>query len=103
MTEKIAVFTGKLAEAGVLNETQPLSMRLHLENIQAESDPESIVPLFSHGVILNILVEQLEESIPLSHLKKGTKVRFTVVGLPPMTMSITPHVGGQAIELIEEI
>ena len=36
-------------------------MRLHLENIQAESDPESIVPLFSHGVILNILVEQLEE------------------------------------------
>lgn len=80
MTEKLAVFTGKLAEAGVLNETQPLSMRLHLENIQAESDPESIVPLFSHGgVILNILVEQLEESIPLSHLKKGTKVRFTVV------------------------
>lgn len=54
----------------MLNETQPLSMRLHLENIQAESDPESIVPLFSHGVILNILVEQLEESIPLSHLKK---------------------------------
>ena len=49
MTEKLAVFTGKLAEAGVLNETQPLSMRLHLENIQAESDPESIVPLFSHG------------------------------------------------------
>lgn len=39
MTEKLAVFTGKLAEAGVLNETQPLSMRLHLENIQAESDP----------------------------------------------------------------
>ena len=71
----------------MLNETQPLSMRLHLENIQAESDPESIVPLFSHGVILNILVEQLEESIPLSHLKKGTKVRFTVVGLPPMTIS----------------
>lgn len=103
MTEKLAVFTGKLAEAGVLNETQPLSMRLHLENIQAESDPESIVPLFSHGVILNILVEQLEESIPLSHLKKGTKVRFTVLGLPPMTMSIPPHVGGQAIELIEEI
>lgn len=32
MTEKLAVFTGKLAEAGVLNETQPLSMRLHLEN-----------------------------------------------------------------------
>lgn len=102
MTEKLAVFTGKLAEAGVLNETQPLSMRLHLENIQAESDPESIVPLFSHGVILNILVEQLEESIPLSHLKKGTKVRFTVVGLPPMTMSIPPHVGGQAIELIRK-
>ena len=57
----------------MLNETQPLSMRLHLENIQAESDPESIVPLFSHGVILNILVEQLEESIPLSHLEKGPK------------------------------
>jgi hypothetical protein len=25
MTEKLAVFTGKLAEAGVLNETQPFS------------------------------------------------------------------------------
>ena len=81
----------------MLNETQPLSMRLHLENIQAESDPESIVPLFSHGVILNILVEQLEESIPLSHLKKGTKVRFTVVGLPPMTMSIHHMLAGKRL------
>lgn len=49
MTEKLAVFTGNLAEAGVLNETQPLSMRLHLENIQAESNPESIVPYFLMG------------------------------------------------------
>lgn len=81
MTEKLAVFTGKLAEAGVLNETQPLSMRLHLENIQAESDPESIVPLFSQGVILNILVEQLEESIPLSHLKKRDQSPFHSRGL----------------------
>ena len=60
MTEKLAVLQ-EIRDAGVLNETQPLSMRLHLENIQAESDPESIVPLFSHGVILNILVEQLEK------------------------------------------
>ena len=27
MTEKLAVFTGKLADAGVLNETQPLSIK----------------------------------------------------------------------------
>lgn len=49
MTEKLAVFTGKLAEAGVLNETQPLSMRLHLENIQAESDQNPLFPYFLMG------------------------------------------------------
>ena len=80
MTEKLAVFTGKLADAGVLNETQPLSMRLHLENIQAESDPESIVPLFSHGVILNILVEQLGK-YPTVSLEKRDQSPFHSRGL----------------------
>lgn len=98
-----SVFTGTLSEDASAIENDG-SIRIPLNGIEAVSDPEEMLPSFqTNGVILNAQEAQLSDGLTVEQLKAGDKVRFTLAGLPIMTMSIPPQVPGNSITLIEKV
>ncbi|KAF1292138.1 hypothetical protein [Candidatus Enterococcus leclercqii] len=78
------------------------NIRLWLENITADKDPENILPLFqSAGVIVHLVPEQVKNLPTDSNLKKGTRLKLTLSGLPIMTMSISPQIPGRSVAFVE--
>jgi hypothetical protein len=99
-----AIFVGTLAEDASKNAEAETSFRLVLTEIKAEKDPEDILNMMKNdGVVLNVLPSQLKNDPGLESLKKGEHIRFTVRGVPAMTMSIPPQMIGNAIESIEKV
>ncbi|MHC5216125.1 hypothetical protein ACYSNR_05615 [Enterococcus sp. LJL128] len=96
-----SVFTGVLTTGAA--ETDG-TVRITLTSVEAVEDPETILPMMeSDGVILNAGENQLAEGLTLNELQEGDKIRFTLTGLPIMTMSIPPQIPGNSIKQIEKV
>ncbi|MBL1224995.1 hypothetical protein [Enterococcus sp. BWR-S5] len=100
---EVSVFTGTLTEDATVMDNDN-GIRISLNGIEVVSDPEAILPMMENdGVILNAQESQLSEGVTVDTLKAGDKIRFTLTGLPIMTMSIPPQIPGNSISLIEKI
>ena len=78
--------------------------RLTLKTVEAVEDPEAILPMMQNdGVVLNVTPDQLAEGLTMDQLKSGDQVRFTLSGLPVMTMSIPPQIAGNAVKVVEKL
>lgn len=99
-----SIFTAVLVEDAVQNETVDQSIRLFLNDVKAVEDPEEIIGTMKNdGVILNVTKEQLADGLTEDQLKAGDSVKFTLSGLPVMTMSIPPQIAGNAVVKVEKI
>lgn len=95
-----SVFTGVLAEEATTSADG--SIQLKLTDVEAINDPEEISKSFANdGVILNVSEEQFAASFDANDYKTGATVRFTLQGMPIMTMSIPPQIPGNSIQTVE--
>ncbi|KAF1298677.1 hypothetical protein BAU15_11160 [Enterococcus sp. JM4C] len=94
-------FTATLSEDATQSEKDSEQIRLILSEVNAEEDPENILPMLSNdGVILNVKKDQLGEDTSIEVLKKGSKITFVLKGIPMMTMSLPPQVAGNSVEQV---
>ena len=99
-----SIFTATLTEDAVKNDTVDQSIRLVLDDVKAEEDPEEILNSFKNdGVILNVAEDQFANETSEETLKKGDQVRFTLKANSIMTMSIPPQIPGNSIIKVEKI
>lgn len=99
-----SIFTGTLVEDATVNDDESKTVRLVLEKIEAVEDPGKIIAsMKSDGVILNVPKEIFAKDLNENELVAGTKIQFTLTGLPIMTMSIPPQIPGDSISLVEKI
>lgn len=99
-----SIFTATLTEDAVKNDTVDQSIRLVLDDVKAEEDPDEILNSFKNdGVILNVAEDQFADGTTEETLKKGDQVRFTLKANSIMTMSIPPQIPGNSIVKVEKI
>jgi outer membrane PBP1 activator LpoA protein len=99
-----SIFTAALVEDAKQNETVDQSIRLVLNKVEAVEDPEKIIGMMKNdGVILNVTKDQFADGITEEQLKAGDTIRFTLTGLPAMSMSIPPQIVGNAVLKVEKI
>ncbi|OFI49206.1 hypothetical protein BG261_03815 [Floricoccus tropicus] len=99
--DSLSEFQGIIAEKVLPNEDVSNTYRVFLNNIEAISDDENLLPILNNfGLVLNLIKEQFQGIRP-NKLKIGDKVIFSLKGIPPMTMSIPPQVAGVAVDYIK--
>lgn len=86
-------FTGKIVEE-IEGNSADQTVRIFLKELEAISDPETILPNFQEGVILHVPEEKMPDA------KKGSTVDVVLQGIPIMTMSIPPQIPGNSIEQV---
>lgn len=98
-----SVFLATLSEDAEKNDTSDQSVRLVLNDVKAEQDPEKIIDSFKNdGVILNVGEDQLASGTTVDTLKKGDQVRFKLTSRAVMTMSIPPQIPGNSVVEVEK-
>lgn len=104
MDKKLSVFTGSLVEDTTQNEDEGKTIRLVLEKIEAVEDPDQVInTMKADGVVLNVTTDLFADGLDETKLVAGDKIRFTLTGLPIMTMSIPPQIPGNSISLVEKL